>query len=134
MPGMQIDHLTIPVRNYEAGKAFYADALAPLGFQILLDWPDRRRAYFGVESRPSSLWIVESTFAGALEVSLALPDEAAVVSFHAAALAAGGRSLAEPGIRDEFSRDYYAARIADFDGNVIEAVHRRVATAARVAA
>lgn len=131
---MQIDHLTVPVRNYEAGKAFYADALAPLGFRILLDWPDRRRVYFGVDSRPSSFWVVESTFAGALEVALTVPDQGSVASFHTAALAAGGRSLAEPGIREEFSRDYYAARIADFDGNVIEAVHRGVAMAARAAA
>jgi catechol 2,3-dioxygenase-like lactoylglutathione lyase family enzyme len=131
---MEIDHLTVPVRDYEVGKRFYADALAPLGFRILLDWPDRRRAYFGVDSRPSSFWVVESTFAGALDVALALPDQASVVAFHTAALAAGARSLAEPGIRDEYSRDYYAARIADFDGNSIEAVHRAAAAATAVAA
>ena len=131
---MQIDHLTIPVRSYEVGKRFYADALAPLGFRILLDWHDRRRAYFGIESRPSSLWVVESTFAGALDIALAVPDEASVVAFHTAALAAGGRSLAEPGIRDEYSRRYYAARIADYDGNALEAVHRVVAADARAAA
>jgi len=130
---MEIDHLSIPVRTYEAGKRFYADALAPLGFRLLLDWPDRRRAYFGVESGPSSLWVVESTFAGTLDVALALPDEASVVAFHTAALAAGARSLAEPGAGHEFSRNGYAARIADFDGNTIEVVHRASA-ATRIAA
>ena len=40
---MEIDHLTIPVRTFEVGKRFYADALEPLGFRLLLDWPDRRR-------------------------------------------------------------------------------------------
>jgi catechol 2,3-dioxygenase-like lactoylglutathione lyase family enzyme len=131
---MEIDHLTVPVRDYEVGKRFYADALAPLGFRILLDWPDRRRAYFGVDSHPSSFWVVESTFAGALDVALAVPDQAAVVAFHTAAIAAGARSLAEPGVRGEYSRNYYGARIADFDGNAIEAVHRTAAAAARVAA
>jgi catechol 2,3-dioxygenase-like lactoylglutathione lyase family enzyme len=131
---MQIDHLTIPVRTYEAGKRFYADALAPLGFRLLLDWPHRRRAYFGVESTLSSLWVVESTFAGALDVALALPDEASVIAFHTAALAAGARSLAEPGAGYEFSRDGYSARIADFDGNAIEAVYRAAPVAASVAA
>ena len=130
---MEIDHLTIPVRTFEVGKRFYADALRPLGFRLLLDWPDRRRAYFGTESRPSSLWVVESTFAGALDVAIAVPDEASVVAFHTAALAAGARSLAEPGSGYEFSRQGYAARIADFDGNAIEIVHRAPA-AARVAA
>lgn len=130
---MEIDHLTIPVRSYEAAKAFYADALKPLGFEILLDWPDRRRAYLGVPPAPSSVWVVESAFAGTSDLALAVPDEASVVAFHTAALAAGARSLAEPGIRDEYSSAYYAARIADFDGNQIEAVHR-VAASARVAA
>lgn len=131
---MEIDHITIPVRNYELGKRFYAETLEPLGFRVLLDWPDRRRAYLGIHSEPSSVWVVESTFAGTLEVSLALPDEGSVIAFHNAAVAAGGRSLGEPGIRDEHDRGYYAARIADFDGNTIEAVHRAVAVEARAAA
>jgi catechol 2,3-dioxygenase-like lactoylglutathione lyase family enzyme len=48
---MEIDHLTVPVRDYEVAKRFYADALEPLGFTVLLDWHDRRRAYLGVRSR-----------------------------------------------------------------------------------
>ncbi len=131
---MEIDHLTVPVRDYEVGKRFYADALEPLGFAVLLDWHDRRRAYLGVHSRPSSLWVVESTFAGTLDISLAVPDRGSVVAFHTAAMAAGGRSLAEPGVREEHSGGYYAARIADFDGNTIEAVYRTAATEARAAA
>ena len=76
----------------------------------------------GVPDRPSSFWVVESTFAGTLEVSLAVPDTGSVAAFHAASLAAGGRSLAEPGAQPERNDGYYAARIADFDGNSIEAV------------
>jgi len=131
---MEIDHLTVPVTDYEVAKRFYADALEPLGFAVLLDWRDRRRAYLGVHSRPSSLWVVESTFAGSLDISLAVPDRGAVIAFHTAALAAGGRSIAEPGVRDERDGGYYAARIADFDGNTIEAVYRTAATEARAAA
>ena len=131
---MEIDHLTVPVRDYEVAKRFYADALEPLGFAVLLDWHDRRRAYLGVRSRPSSLWVVESTFAGSLDISLAVPDRGSVMAFHTAALAAGGRSLAEPGVREEQDGGYYAARIADFDGNTIEAVYRTAASEARAAA
>jgi catechol 2,3-dioxygenase-like lactoylglutathione lyase family enzyme len=120
---MQIDHLTVPVRDYELGKRFYGEVLEPLGYRVLLDWPDKRRAYFGVDTGPSSLWVVESTFAGALDVSIAVEDRGEVASFHAAALAAGARSLTEP----EDRTDRYAARIADFDGNIIEAVHRDAA-------
>jgi catechol 2,3-dioxygenase-like lactoylglutathione lyase family enzyme len=131
---MEIDHLTIPVRDYETGKRFYAELLEPLGFRVLLDWPDRRRAYLGIHPNPSSLWVVESVFAGAVDVSLAVADRGAVAAFHNAALAAGGRSLYEPSVRPEHNRQYYAARIVDFDSNSVEAVCRSVATDARVAA
>jgi catechol 2,3-dioxygenase-like lactoylglutathione lyase family enzyme len=130
---MQIDHLTVPVQNYEVAKRFYADALKPLGFEILLDWPDKRRAYLGEPSGPSSVWVVESASAGTLEVALAVSDQESVIAFHNAALAAGARSLTEPSTRPEHNAGYYAARIADFDGNAIEAVHR-VAADERVAA
>jgi len=120
---MQIDHLTIPVRDYEVGKRFYAEALEPLGYRVLLDWPDKRRVYLGVPGGPSSIWVVESTFAGSLDFSLAVEDRGEVASLHTAALAAGAKSLTEP----EDRIDSYAARIADFDGNVIEAVHRDTA-------
>jgi catechol 2,3-dioxygenase-like lactoylglutathione lyase family enzyme len=131
---MEIDHLTIPVRDYETGKRFYAELLAPLGFRILLDWPDRRRAYLGIHPLPSSVWVVESVFAGAVDVSLAVEDEGAVAAFHNAAVAAGAKSIYGPGVRPEHNNAYYAARIIDFDGNSIEAVHRIAATQTRAAA
>ncbi len=130
---MQIDHLTVPVRDYEVGKRFYADALKPLGFEVLLDWPDRRRAYLGEPSGPSSVWVVESASAGTLDVALALADRESVIAFHNAAIAAGARSLTEPSVRPEHNAGYFAARIADFDGNAVEAVCREAA-AERVAA
>lgn len=84
--------------------------------------------------RPGSFWVVESTFVGALEVSLSVPDPGSVAAFHAASLAAGGRSLAEPGVQSEHNDGYYAARIADFDGNSIEVVARVAVEAPAVAA
>jgi catechol 2,3-dioxygenase-like lactoylglutathione lyase family enzyme len=124
MRAMEIDHLTIPVRDYEAGKAFYARLLGPLGFEVLLDWPDRRRAYLGRPGEPSSLWLREWHTAGSLELSLAADSADAVHAFHAAALAAGAPDVEEPGVRPEFSQEYYAARALDPDGNAIEVVHR----------
>lgn len=131
---MKIDHLTVPVTDYERSKRFYAQALEPLGFEILLDWHQKRRAYLGVPPAPSSLWLVESDTAGTLEISLAAAGACAVDRFHAAAVAAGARAVHEPGVRPEHSSDYYAARVLDPDGNSIEAVHRTAAAAARAAA
>ena len=121
---MGIDHVILPVRDYEASKRFYEWALRPLGFVLLLDWREGRRAWFGVAGSPSSLWVAESDAAGTLEVCLGAEHPEAVEAFHTEALGAGGRSSWEPGIRPEFSRDYYAARIQDPDGNSVEVVFR----------
>jgi catechol 2,3-dioxygenase-like lactoylglutathione lyase family enzyme len=107
-----IDHVTVPVRDYETAKRFYERALAPLGFLTLLDWRDERRAYLGLPGRPSSVWLVETLSAGGLDFCLAAPDDTAVEAFEAAALAAGARSTGEP------------ARVFDLDGNSVEVVHR----------
>lgn len=131
---MEIDHLTVPVSDYEASKAFYERALAPLGLVVLLDWPDRQRAYFGVKGEPSSLWVVESGTAGSLDVTLAAESTDTVDWFYAAALGASAESVQEPGLRGEYNRDYYAARVIDPDGNTVEVVHRRRANAEQLAA
>jgi catechol 2,3-dioxygenase-like lactoylglutathione lyase family enzyme len=131
---VEIDHLKVQVSDYERSKRFYAGVLQPLGFEILLDWFDKRRAYLGVPPEASSLWLVESGVTCGLEIALAAPSADAVNAFHAAAAAAGARTLHEPGIRNEHSSRYYAARVLDPDGNSIEAVHRTAATETRAAA
>ena len=124
--------MILPVRDYEASKRFYEEALRPLGFVLMLDWRDGRRAWFGIAGSPSSLWVAESDAAGSLELCLGAEHPQAVDAFHADAVGAGGRSSWEPGVRPEFSRDYYAARIADPDGNSIEVVCRREIAASAV--
>jgi catechol 2,3-dioxygenase-like lactoylglutathione lyase family enzyme len=124
---VEVDHVTLPVRDYEAAKAFYARLLAPLGFQVLLDWPDKRRAYLGRPGEPSSLWLREWHTAGSLELSLAVGGRDAVNAFHEAAVAAGAATVEEPGVRPELSERYYAARAFDPDGNSVEVVHRAAA-------
>ena len=128
---MEIDHLTIRVRDYAAGRAFYEQALGPLGFVVRLDWPDKRKVFFGLEHRPSSLWLTESAASGRVEVSLAAVEPEAVDAFHRAAISAGARTEYAPGIRPEYSREYYAARVLDPDGNTLEAVFRGAVEARR---
>ncbi len=127
---MVIDHLTVPVRSYELSKHFFEHALRPLGFVVLLDWPDNRRAYLGLEHQPSSLWLIESWAAGGLQITLAADDAAAVDAFHEAAVAADARSDWPPEVRTEHGPDYYAARVLDPDGNSIEVVYRGAAAEA----
>ncbi len=47
-----------------------------------------------------------------------------VDAFHAAALAHGGRSEGEPGLRRHYAPDFYAAYVRDPDGNKLAAVCR----------
>ena len=131
---MAIDHVILPVRDYATGKRFYEATLEPLGYALLLDWPDRRRAWFGIAGSPSSLWLKESETAGSLEVCLAAECPEDVEGFHSQAVGVGGRSTWEPGVRPEFSRDYYAARVHDPDGNSIEVVYRGQTVTSAVAA
>jgi catechol 2,3-dioxygenase-like lactoylglutathione lyase family enzyme len=69
-------HVIVPVADYERSKDFYARALAPLGYVVLMDWRDKRRAYLGPPGRPSSLWLVEATSFEPVDVRLpaALPQ------------------------------------------------------------
>lgn len=58
-----------------------------------------------------------------LHVCFAAPDRESVAAFHAAAIAAGGRDNGSPGIRADYSADYFAAFVVDPDGYRLEALH-----------
>jgi len=120
---MEHDHLTVFVRDYSVSKPFYEEVLARLRLVTLLDWPDKRRAYFGRPGEPSSLWLVESELAGGVEIALPARDAGAVQSFYGTALAAGALAAREPDDRLE----HYSARVLDFDGNSLEVVFRGAA-------
>jgi catechol 2,3-dioxygenase-like lactoylglutathione lyase family enzyme len=117
---MEHDHLTVFVRDYSVSKPLYEEVLARLGLVTLLDWPDKRRVYFGKPGEPSSLWLVESGLAGGLEIALEADDAGAVHAFYGTAVAAGARADWEPEDRSE----HYSARVLDFDGNALEVVFR----------
>jgi catechol 2,3-dioxygenase-like lactoylglutathione lyase family enzyme len=131
---VDIDHLVLPVSDYETGKSFYERALGPLGFEIRMDWPDRHRAYFGLAGEPSSIWLFESPAAGFLEFALHAPDARIVESFYEAAVAAGARSLHAPAMDSDRHGDHYSARIVDPDGNRVEVVFHSAAQEASLAA
>jgi catechol 2,3-dioxygenase-like lactoylglutathione lyase family enzyme len=57
-------------------------------------------------------------------VALKAASRAQVNAFHAAALAHGGASEGEPGLRPQYNADFYAAYVRDPDGNKLAAVCR----------
>jgi catechol 2,3-dioxygenase-like lactoylglutathione lyase family enzyme len=132
-PAQGIDHVTVGVRGYRAAKRFYERALRPLGFSVLLDWPDAGRAYLGLDSQASCLWLTEGR-AARTDITLAAADRASVDSFYAAALAAGGTAVSAPAVRPEYTASTYSARVLDPDGNSVEAICRGAAPHASEAA
>ncbi len=115
------DHVVLNVRDYRASKAFYEQALEPLGYRLVRDSEDRHTAGFGTD-RMEFIVNQREPSGGSTHVAFTAPDRPAVDAFHAAALAAGGRDNGAPGIREQYHSNYYAAFVYDSDGNNIEAV------------
>ena len=71
----------------------------------------------------TSLWIVEKPKKRpSMHVAFRASYRDMVHKFHAAGLKNGGRDNGEPGLRPDYSPNYYAAYLYDPDGHNIEAV------------
>jgi catechol 2,3-dioxygenase-like lactoylglutathione lyase family enzyme len=116
-----LDHVGLRVKDYNASKAFYVAALAPLGYAVVMDFPGKGVG-FGTADKPV-FWVVQDqpTSTNA-HVAFNSPDHKTVDAFHAAALAAGGEDNGAPGIREHYHPNYYGAFVFDPDGNNVEAV------------
>jgi catechol 2,3-dioxygenase-like lactoylglutathione lyase family enzyme len=124
-----IDHIGFPVSDYARSKAFYEQALAPLGYTLIKEIAETESGSpacgFGKAGKPD-FWIGgEGGLKGILHVALAAADRATVDAFHRAALAAGGRDNGAPGLRPHYHANYYGAFVLDPDGHNVEAVCHR---------
>lgn len=115
-----IDHVGMAVTDYAKSKNFFAAALAPLGYSLLMEFGGST-AGFGAKGKPD-FWISAGKPSGPIHVALVSRDRATVDAFHRAALAAGGRDNGGPGLRPQYHPTYYGAFVFDPDGNNIEAV------------
>jgi catechol 2,3-dioxygenase-like lactoylglutathione lyase family enzyme len=119
-----LDHVSIGVRDIVKSKAFYDEALEPLGYRCLSEGGDS----LGYGKDAAALWInlaespVPDDPNSGLHVRFSAPDREAVARFHAAALAAGGRDNGKPGLRPDYGEGYYAAYVVDPDGYRLEAL------------
>ena len=126
---MAIDHIGIPVANCDRSRDFYEQALAPLGFKLTLKMGPQdtisggNAAAFGSEGEEGSFWIGDNEQVGE-GIHVAFPAETRdqVDEFYRAAIAAGGKDNGAPGLRRNYSPNYYAAFVFDPDGHNIEAV------------
>jgi catechol 2,3-dioxygenase-like lactoylglutathione lyase family enzyme len=118
-----IDHVTVGVSDLERSREFYSRALVPLGFSQIGDPRNEgREIEFGLEEAPNFAISTAYPTGAPVHVAFAADRREQVDAFHAEALAAGGRENGPPGVRPEYSDDYYGAFVLDPDGHNVEAV------------
>lgn len=113
-----LDHIGLAVSDMAQSKRFFQAALAPLGYQVLMDFGEA----VGMGKERPDFWISKGKVANAMHVAFVAPDRATVAAFYKAAMAAGGRDNGAPGLRTQYHPNYYGAFVHDPDGNNIEAV------------
>ena len=119
------DHMGVNVEDYDRSKAFYERTLAPLGYGIVMEFPEWKACGFGTEGKPG-FWISQrDPHTTGTHVAFACPDRGTVDAFHEAALAAGATDNGGPGLREHYHPTYYGAFVLDPDGNNLEAVCHR---------
>ncbi len=117
-----IDHISLHVKNYKKSKAFYLEALKPLGYELVMEFPNI--GGFGAKGKPD-FWIEEHASVAKTHIAFGVKRHKEVDEFYKAALKAGGRDNGKPGLRPHYHKDYYAAFVFDLDGNNIEAVSHK---------
>lgn len=117
-----IDHLGFGVSDYPAAKAFFLQALEPLGVGVVMEGPPGAGVGLGRAGHPT-LWIHPTPQQPApLHLAFSADTRAQVDAFYRAALAAGGRDNGAPGLRPHYHPHYYGAFVIGPDSHNVEAV------------
>jgi catechol 2,3-dioxygenase-like lactoylglutathione lyase family enzyme len=115
-----IDHVSVRVSDFGRLVAFYRDALAPIGYHVLMEYPGA--VGLGADGKPD-LWLMQTDKPlNPTHVALAAGSRSPIDAFYAASLAAGGTDNGPPGLRLDYHPTYYAAFVRDPEGNNIEVV------------
>ncbi len=121
-----IDHTGLDVSDAAKSRRFYEEALAPLGYKMLIEVPKEFAGGaivlgFGVPPK-ADFWIHQgSPQSPRLHVAFRADSRLLVDAFYRAAMAAGGTDNGPPGLRPHYHKDYYGAFVLDPDGHNIEA-------------
>ena len=116
------DHVGVNVKDFAVSRAFYGQALEPLGWSEVMAFDEHKAVAYGTDDKPV-FWVCErEPYGTGTHVAFHSEEREIVDAFHAAALAAGGTDNGAPGIREHYHPTYYAAFVHDPDGNNVEAV------------
>ena len=121
-----IDHTGLTVSDFAKSRDFYAKALAPLGYKVMMEFTAAQTGsvdYAGLGDTKPDFWMASGApNSPRMHIAFAAKSRATVDAFYRAALAAGGRDNGPPGVRAHYHPDYYGAFVLDPDGHNIEAV------------
>ncbi|MSO98685.1 MAG: VOC family protein [Rhodospirillaceae bacterium] len=119
-----LSHVSVGVANVGRAKAFYDAVLGTLGYRRLMGgsygyaWGISFPAFWAQKpfngKRP--------TTGNGVHVCFNAKSKTAVDAFYTTALKRGGRCDGPPGLRIDYTANYYAAFVKDPDGNKIEAL------------
>jgi catechol 2,3-dioxygenase-like lactoylglutathione lyase family enzyme len=119
-----LDHLSIGVKDMERSLQFYDAVLKPLGIirymkinQAVGYGANKPQFWVGCRSNMPS-----HPDASGFHIAFQAKNRAAVDEFYQVAIALGGISNGEPGLRPNYHPSYYAAFIIDPNGYHLEAV------------
>ena len=125
-----IDHISVPVKDFEKSRDFYDKTLAVLGFERVLNFEDEKQQWagYGRDGRPSfGIYFRKDTLnegvgkITGLHVGFLAPNIEALDQWYAKCLELGGTDNGAPGPRPEYHPGYYGAFIIDPNGWRIEA-------------
>jgi catechol 2,3-dioxygenase-like lactoylglutathione lyase family enzyme len=95
-----LEHVSVPVSQYERAKKFYTAALKPLGYRLWTEYPPEAAGF--AEGGSASLWIAaKKKKVQPIHVAFRAKSKKAVQRFHEAALAHGAKDNGGPGFRLE---------------------------------
>ena len=121
-----IDHVGLAVGDFAKSKAWYAAALAPLGYTVMMEFPAEQaggQPAAGLGDTKPDFWLAGGgPTRPHTHIAFAVKSRALVDAFYKAALAAGGRDNGPPGVRAHYHPNYYGAFVLDPDGHNVEVV------------
>ena len=123
-----LSHVILGISDVERAVEFYDAVLGILGYER--HFHAETGAGYGMhdELGIDTFWLTKpidghpATVGNGTNVAFVAPSRRAVRDFYDKAIALGGTSEGEPGIREEAHPNFYAAYVRDLDGHKIVAV------------
>ena len=119
-----IDHVTIFVGDLDKSKAYYEKSLEPLGYKLSFGKEDifwafdiGNKCLFEIAQYKGDSPLITT------HIAFRATRREQVEAFHKSSILAGGKCNGAPGLRPQYTKNYYAAFVHDPDGHNIEAMY-----------